>query len=136
MIPQKELLYIGKLDNLARRNHFKRKSSGSSTVRRSLGALLKYELKLDAKSCSAAGSSVNGNKNYRFEDEGETCLSKWMIKNLKCSIYALKRDEQTMETQLIKEFKPPLNLRGWKNPQKEMIEKLRTVCEEEAKIVE
>ena len=134
VLQQKELLYIGRSDNLAGRNHFKMKSSGFSSPRRSLGAIIKSELKLNAEPRST-GRSPSNYKNYCFGSEGETRLSKWMRQNLKCAIYPLDSDVQVIEKRLIKEYEPPLNLTNWRNPKKKMIQNLRTVCKEEAKIV-
>ncbi|GEM_PF-768839 len=136
-LPQSGLLYIGQSGNLAHRNHFKEKYKRPSTVRRSLGAILKSELELNAEP-RLTGRSPSNYKNYCFGDQGETCLSKWMKKNLTCAIFLLDSDEHVrkiIEKRLIKEYEPPLNLINWQNPQKKMIEKLREDCREKAKIV-
>ena len=133
-LPQDGLLYVGRSSNPARRNHFKMESSGISSPRRSLGALLKFELQLTAEPRSADRSPESYRK-YRFGGEGETRLSEWMKQNLMYAICPLDSDVQGMEKQLIKECEPPLNLIGWRNPQKGMIQNLRTVCREEAKLV-
>lgn len=134
VLSQDRLLYIGQSGSLERRNHFKMESSGFSSPRRSLGALLKSELQLTAEPRSA-GRSPSNYRNYRFGGEGETRLSKWMKQNLMCAICPLDSDVQGKEWQLIKEYEPPLNLIGWRNPQKGLIQNLRTVCREEAKLV-
>ncbi len=132
--PQDGLLYIGQSGNLAGRNHFRMESTGFSSPRRSLGALLKSELQLVAEPRSTGRSPVNY-RNYRFGGEGETRLSKWMKQNLMCANCPLDSDVQGMEKQFIKKCEPPLNLTGWRNPQKGTIRNLRAVCREEAKLV-
>ena len=134
VLPQDGLLYIGQSGSLSGRDHFRMESSGFSSPRRSLGALLKSELQLTAEPRSAGRSPVNY-RNYRFGGDGESRLSKWMNQNLMCATCPLDSDVQRMERQLIREYEPPLNLIGWRNPQKGMIQNLRRVCREEARIV-
>src|SRR5208337_2093567 len=72
------LLYVGKTESsLDVRNHFAHKHSGFSTLRRSVGAILKQEelLKVIPR---ASGSSPTNIRNYRFSPESEERLTAWM----------------------------------------------------------
>ena len=72
------LLYIGMTESsLDSRNHFEHDDSGFSSLRRSLGALLKRKLRLQAIP-RAQGPSKTNLTNYRFTDAGERKLTKWM----------------------------------------------------------
>ena len=73
-------IYVGISNNLARRgdeDHFRTGGSGFTTLRRSLGALLKDELRLRARPRSA-GRSEQNHRCYRFDDVGERRLTDWM----------------------------------------------------------
>jgi hypothetical protein len=70
-------VYVGISADLARRgdeDHFRSGGSGVSTLRRSLGALLKDELKLTAQPRSP-GLSEQNFRCYRFDDPGEQRLT-------------------------------------------------------------
>ena len=58
-----------------------------------------------------------------------------MRQNLTYSVCPLDSDAEDMERQLIRECEPLLNLKGWRNPQRRMIGRMRAVCREEAKRV-
>lgn len=86
------LLYVGMTDQgLDARNHFQHAHSGFSTLRRSLGALLKEALKLKAIP-RGPGSSKSNVRNYRFTDEGEQALTEWMNGHLLLTQVAVETD--------------------------------------------
>jgi hypothetical protein len=132
-LPLSGLIYIGLSSDLEQRNHFKAQHSAFHSPRRSIGAILKTMLNLTAIPRSA-GSSATNYRNFRFKNEGEHCLVKWMTSNLQYSIYPFDGNVDELETQLIRENKPPLNLTKWHNPQKQKIQALRRACREEAKL--
>jgi hypothetical protein len=68
-------MYVGMSSNLAERDeaHFRTGGSGFSTLRRSLGALLKQELRLSARP-RGTGSSAQNYRCYQFDDAGEEQL--------------------------------------------------------------
>jgi len=69
-------VYIGLSINLASREfeqHFSSKNTGFSTVRRSLGAILKQQLRLRAVP-RGPGSSESNFRNYCFQKDGEARL--------------------------------------------------------------
>ena len=125
------VLYVGMTEkDLVVRNHFLHRHSGGSTLRRSLGALLLEELKLQPirRDCKLA----NADK-YRFTRDGEERLTAWMTENLVAAQIEVKVDVQIVERTLIIELEPPLNLTGWKNPQKELICGKRAACRDDVR---
>ena len=125
------LLYIGKTkSSLAERNHLLHKASGFSTPRRSIGAILKQEIRLQSvpRSLGISGSNI---ANFSFAPDGEKRLTDWMMSHLNYGLVAVK-DPDSIEKRLISEQRPPLNLNGWKNPQGRHIKALRKLCKLEA----
>jgi hypothetical protein len=84
--------------------------TGFSTLRRSLGAILKAELRLVAIPRSAGASPTNA-RNYRFEEDGENRLSDWMRSNLAVAVRAVD-DPDKVAGELVALLHPPLNLTG------------------------
>jgi hypothetical protein len=106
-------------------------ANGFSTFHRSLGVILKQTLDLKAQPRSSGPSSTD-TQNFRF-DEGEAQSIQWMRDNLHYAHIAVSEDVETVEVNLISSLEPPLNLKGWKNPQKPLIQEPRRACVEEAK---
>jgi hypothetical protein len=129
--PQR-LLYVGMTEaSLELRNHFDHGNSGFSTLRRSLGAILRDELGLCAIPRGPGASRTNVT-NYRFAEEGEGRLSDWMRASLEWSFVALADDVPGSEAALIAALRPPLNLTGWPNPHRTHVMALRRQCRDEA----
>jgi hypothetical protein len=118
--------------SLDSRNHFEHDNSGFSSLRRTLGALLKSKLRLRAIP-RAQGPSKTNVTNYRFTEAGERKLTKWMKQNLMYSYTPVKLDIISREKDLIKSLEPPLNLTGWRNPQRNDLKLLRAKCRDEAR---
>jgi hypothetical protein len=128
------LIYIGASTNLADREfdqHFSSESTGFSTVRRSLGALLKRPLLLIAIPRSPGASETNL-RNYRFVEDGEARLTSWMCQHLEIGVHASSHYAD-LEDFLIPHLKPLLNLTKWQNPHRPEIKRLRKVCADEAR---
>ena len=124
-IPEISIIYVGMTNvSLDKRNHFLAKNSGSHSPRRSLGAILKRELNLQAV------PRANG---YLFSGNGESRLSEWMRQNLDYAILELDHALRSVETATIRTMQPPLNLTDWPNPQRQHIMDLRKACKSEAK---
>jgi hypothetical protein len=126
-------IYVGISSNLSQRGdetHFRSGESGFSTLRRSLGALLKDELRLSAQP-RGTGSSPQNYRCYRFDDAGEERLTAWMRSHLRVGIAAVD-DPEAVETELILLGQPPLNLTKWANPHRAEIKALRKACVDEA----
>jgi len=134
-VPFDGLLYIGSSANIALRgyeNHFNSQSTGFSTLRRSLGALLRDNLRLQVIP-RGQGPSPSNFRNFRFEPEGEERLTEWMERNLEVGVCTLMVDFKEMELRLIKTMQPVLCLKGWKNPLSASIKAQRKICADEAR---
>lgn len=128
------LLYIGMTESsLDARCHFDDPHSGFSTLRRSLGAILKDRLRLRALP-RAPGPSRTNVLNYRFDADGEARLTHWMRENLTYSYRETTGNIAAAEKDAILSACPPLNLKGWKNDQRDEIKRLRAVCAAEASL--
>lgn len=137
------VIYVGiAKDSLKKRDlntHFKTGKTGHSTLRRSIGAILKQQLKLTV--LTRNGTTVQtAIDNYKFEPNGDQRLSDWMQSNLKIGYwedhnkipYAVLRQ---LEEDLTKELKPTLDLdkrtRHY-NPLAAELDALRIICKKEA----
>jgi hypothetical protein len=134
-VPSNGLVYIGRSGNLAERDfetHFKAGASGFSTLRRSVGALLKSELGLTAIP-RGTGSSDTNYLNFRFTEEGEKALSEWMAEHLELGIAEVVGKSVRLEQEVIAWLQPVLCLTGWPNSQAAAIKALRAECVDEAR---
>lgn len=127
-------IYIGATTNLNDRefeHHFSTRMTGFSSPRRSVGAILRDELRLKAIP-RAPGSSESNIRNYRFESDGEVRLSAWMKANLLIGIYACD-DPFSIEADLLNILSPLLNLKGCPNSYRPQIKLCRKACADEAR---
>ena len=113
-------IYVGKAErNLNSRDvktHFASGKTGWSTVRRSLGALLRNELELTV--ALRNNTLPPRPANYAFESEGDERLTNWMRANLSLS-YWVKEDElnlDALETIVIERLRPELNIDKMRDP--------------------
>lgn len=130
------LVYIGKTESRQierdQNQHFASGQTGRSTLRRSIGAILRASLYLKPEPRNQNESSDRTFRNYRFDAVGEQRLTEWMKANLGLSFFEYDRvpaeiDER--ETQLIRLATPILNLKD--NPANRWmveIKELRSVC--------
>ena len=126
-------VYVGVSSNLAEREfdtHFAAGKTGFSTLRRSIGAILKDQLSLRARP-RGTGISKSNFTNYRFDDSGEHHLSAWMHEQLLVAVEPIAEPEG-LERDLIALACPPLNLIGWRNPEAATIKAMRKACADEA----
>jgi hypothetical protein len=136
-----DIIYVGKAETDLKtrdiKTHFKTDKSGSSTLRRSLGAILREKLKLTPIARSYTEKSASRFTNYKFTSDREQKLTDWMKKNLSLSYWEWQgsvEDLRKMEPEIIKKLCPILNLQN--NPCKKWISEikgLRTVCRDLAK---
>jgi hypothetical protein len=138
-----QIIYVGKAeDSLRQRDlntHFKDGRTGQSTLRRSIGAILKNDL--NAISFSRNGTLNSPNiDNYKFDSEAEKHLSIWMKQNLLIGYweYDVTKENKSLreiEEQLIIHLKPTLDLdKRTKrfNIYAELLTQLRQNCKDEA----
>ncbi|MGD8414701.1 MAG: hypothetical protein PVF33_10735, partial [Candidatus Latescibacterota bacterium] len=128
-------IYVGRSGNLRQREfdtHFADDQTGFSTLRRSLGAILRDQLRLTAVPRSG-GESESNVRSYKFDPDGETRLTSWMTENLEVGVCPVSRDHyEEVEKDLIAALEPVLNLTGWHNPVRNEIKRLRKRCADEA----
>lgn len=107
-------LYVGKAEkSLNGRDvgtHFSTGKTGSSTVRRSLAALLVAQLDLVAVPRNLA--KPDGSANYALEVPGDERLSAWMEVRLVLAAWVKPEDVvlEDVETAVLQHLRPPLNL--------------------------
>lgn len=127
-------VYVGKADDGLRRRIEREHGgdTGRSTLRRSLGALLKEELDLVARPRPGKGELKSINfTNYSFEPDGDKRLTEWMVANL--TVDPITMPTATSERELIAHHQPLLNLTGWANPHGAEIKAARKHCAAEAR---
>jgi len=142
------LLYIGKAeDSLKDRlvnQHFITGKTGSSSLRKTLGAVLKEKLSLHAMPRSETEKSNRRFSNYSFIKQDDTKLTEWMNTNLEfCFIEHSKMNEKDKNSTLRKvevrytiKYLPTLDLdRATKkyNIFAKELSDLRVICKIEAK---
>jgi len=140
-----DLIYIGKSESSLQvrdfRQHFETGKTGHSTVRRSIGAILRRDLGLQAvpRKPDATKRELTHYK-FRLEDEGR--LSAWMRQNLDIGFVALrlskKEEIRELERLALRAMMPPLNIDGTsarRNPCAKLLKALRAECMEEAALV-
>lgn len=133
-VPPNGLIYVGLSGGLAKRQfdtHFSSKQTGFSAIRRSLGALLKEQLRLIARP-RGRGKAPQDLSCYRFEPDGEERLTEWMREHIHVAVHP-SHDYQAIEGELISLTRPSLNLKGFANPDAREIKRLRKVCADEAR---
>ncbi len=134
VIPKHKIVYIGKTESSQQaRNcnvHFKSGKTGSSTVRKSIGALLSQTINI--KPIIRSLSDVNNNRisHYKFDDQSEDIVTQWMFENLSVAFYEYpksKKEIDTLETLLINDICPVLNIdhKNKNNPFRNKIKELR-----------
>lgn len=140
----RQIIYVGKAeDSLRQRDlntHFKDGKTGQSTLRRSIGAILKNELEAMAFSRNGLLDKPNID-NYKFNTNAEAELSDWMKKNLRIGYWEYnqaieKKSLRDIEEELIITLKPTLDLdqRTRKyNIHAEVLTALRQDCKDEAR---
>jgi hypothetical protein len=137
-ITDDEIIYIGKTEKSQRsrdaNTHFKSGKTGSSTVRRSIGAIFRESMDLHPIPRSESDILKNRRSHFKFDMESESKVTSWMQSNLSLSFYEYPRSKEeieSLETQLIQKLVPILNLsKNPSNPYGRLISGLRKQCGE------
>ncbi len=132
-IPASRAIYLGIGLSLLERDlktHFSTGTTGSSTLRRSLGAILRQQLALQPRPRGQA-TSRRDYTHYCFDEAGEERLTKWMNAHLRLGVHKLS-GPKAIEGELIRLARPPLNLTKWKNPWGPTLRALRAECVRQA----
>jgi hypothetical protein len=111
-------LYVGKTESSQKARdagqHLSDSGTGSSTLRRSLGAILRENLKLNPRARSDSEKSSRRFTNYKFDPAGENALTAWMRAHLSLGFCELPKltlsDLGASEKSLIKSAVPALNI--------------------------
>lgn len=139
-----QLIYVGlsekNLNSRDTETHLKTGQTGWSTLRRSIGAILKAKLKLTTQKRDINPKKLRADK-YKFDEKGEIKLTEWMMKNLKMGYWStskpLTKDKlRSEEEKAIIKLKPTLDLdRRTKkfNPLAIELDDLREICRQEVK---
>lgn len=136
-----QVIYVGKAEErLSAREleqHLAEGETGWSTFRRSLGAILKTKLNLQAVRRDPYPKPLKP-ANYKFTDGGESSLSKWMLSHLEFGYWSAKkidRDLESLEMEVMNALKPKLNIKHAKafNPFVNELKALRKICSDEVK---
>jgi hypothetical protein len=129
-----EVIYIGKTESSQksrdRDTHFKTGKTGSSTLRRSFGAMLREELNLMPIPRNDSDFKKGRTSHFKFDQASEEKLTEWMQDNLALSFYPfskLLKEIDELESQLISALVPLLNIdrKNSANPHKLAIQGLR-----------
>ncbi|MGI8757071.1 MAG: GIY-YIG nuclease family protein [Acidimicrobiales bacterium] len=118
--PDGRPLYVGKAeDSLGTRDvktHFGTGRTGSSTVRRTIGALLADQLDLVAQPRNPAKPGYFSN--YGFELAGDARLTEWMLDHLKLATWVPPSEVvlDEIETEVVQTLGPPLNVAKVRTP--------------------
>lgn len=120
--PDDRPLYVGKAeDSLVTRDlrtHFATGRTGQSSPRRSLAALLVYELALVATPRRPADPEPDKWTQYALEPDGDERLTAWMRERLRLAAWTCERPVALgkLERLVMGELQPPLNLTGVSQP--------------------
>lgn len=127
-------VYFGKAeDSLEKRilqTHLFEGRTGSSTVRRTFGAILRRKLQLCPKRRGFTGSERDF-QNFKFDNRSEMRLSKWMKQNLSvgwCAKNAPRTRLREREIAIIQATSPPLNLQHSRHDLVSLVKELRRQC--------
>jgi hypothetical protein len=130
------IIYLGKTATSSfdrdLKQHFTSGETGRSTLRRSLGALLREQLDLHPIPRGNFENSGRRFRNYKFDSVGENRLTEWMKMNLGLSFYPVGNDLSQiryLEKKLINKIVPVLNLaNNFSNIFYQQVEDARNDC--------
>ena len=133
-IPKNRIINIGKTESSQQsrdaNTHFKSGKTGSSTVRKSIGALLSQSEEIIPVIRSLTDIVKGRRSHYKFDNDSEEKVTKWMMDNLAISFYEYPKSKEeinSLETCLISVLKPVLNIdsKNTENSHKETFKDLR-----------
>lgn len=138
-----KIVYIGIAKHSLRdrdfNQHFRTGQTGRSTLRRSIGAILKDKLGLTA---IPRGGINDGKRFDNFKFNQEQRLTDWMVSNLEIGYWTPKcplsyQELRNVEKKITMYLKPTLDLDNRTsrfNPLANKLNKLREVCKREARL--
>ena len=118
---QDEIIYLGKTESSQEKRdaktHFKSGKTGSSTLRKTIGSLLRTKFKLQPIPRNNTDFQKKRFSHFKFDIKSEDIITKWMQNNLALSFYEYPKNKteiEELETSLIQNLIPVLNID--KNP--------------------
>ncbi len=128
-----EAIYIGKTESSQEKRdaktHFKSGKTGSSTLRKTIGSLLRKKYNLKPIVRSTSDILKRRFSHFKFDDISEDIISEWMKNNLALSFYEYpksKNEIEKLETFLIQKLIPILNIdKNPSNPFSKTLKKMR-----------
>lgn len=135
--PDGRPLYVGKAERslVSRdvRTHFATGKTGSSTLRRSVGALLAADLQLTAQPRNLTNPERFAN--FAFEPEGDARLTAWMFEHLQLAVWpspdGVVLDQ--IETAVLSALQPPLNISKVATPWRPQVRTARNLLADGAR---
>jgi len=135
-VKKHQIIYIGKTESSQEKRdantHFATGKTGSSTVRKSIGAILQKENNLNPIPRNATDFTNGKKSHFKFDDKSETIITDWMEKKLALSFYEYpksKSEIENLETEIINKLVPILNIsKNSANYFKNDLQILRTQC--------
>jgi len=135
-VSKHEIIYIGKTESSQEKRdaktHFTTDKTGSSTVRKSIGAILCSDEKLIPIPRNDTDYEKGRFSHFKFDKKSEEKITGWMKQNLALSFYEYQKSKQEiedLETEIIKNLVPILNIsKNPQNPFRSTLKQLRKNC--------
>ena len=134
-------MYVGKTESSQQsrdaNTHFCSGKTGSSTVRRSLGAILRQELSLTPTPRNQTDYKNRRFSHFKFDVPSEQLLTEWMKNHVSISFVEFTgsfNELDSLETEIIQKLIPPINIdKNPMNPHSAALRRLRKTCAELAR---
>lgn len=134
-----EVIYLGKTESSQEKRdaktHFKNGKTGSSTLRKTIGSLLRKSYNLKPIVRNNSDVLKRRFSHFKFDNNSEEIITNWMQNNLALSFFEYpegKSKIESLETALIQELTPLLNID--KNPSNPQLNFLKQIRKESAQI--
>lgn len=135
-VSKHQIIYIGKTESSQEerdaKTHFTSGKTGSSTVRKSIGSLLREQENLNPIPRNDTDYQKGRYSHFKFDDDSEEKITNWMKNNLALSFFDYQKTKQEiedLETEIIDELVPVLNIsKNPKNLFKNTLQQLRKEC--------
>ena len=134
-----EVIYLGKTESSQEKRdaktHFKSGKTVSSTLRKSIGSLLRNKYNLNPIVRNDSDVIKRRFSHFKFDNNSEEIITEWMQNNLALSYYEYPESKskiEALETALIQELIPLLNID--KNPSNPHLNLLKQIRKESAQI--
>lgn len=128
-----KVIYLGKTESSQEKRdaktHFKSGKTGSSTLRKSIGSLLRNEYSLKPIIRNDSDITKRRFSHFKFDENSEEVITNWMQNNLSLSFYEYPESGnkiKELETKLIQKLIPLLNIdKNPLNPYLDLLKKMR-----------